>query len=73
MSTSIVTRQSRLSDWNENAANNLLHPEQACFSVLPRTREMQALFFSSGILVSPLFFLTDLLLPPNYLFSCLPQ
>jgi hypothetical protein len=46
-STSTVTRQPRLSACNENLANNFLHPEQAYFPVLPRTRELQNTLFSS--------------------------
>jgi hypothetical protein len=65
--------QPHLSSWTENAANNFLHPEKACFSVLFRTRELHTLFslfwkngLSTHLLRNPLF-------PQISFFSFLPQ
>jgi hypothetical protein len=50
-----------------------LHPERSYLSFLPWTRELQALFSLLKKCLSTLFPHVDLLVPTNYLFSCLPQ
>jgi hypothetical protein len=73
MSTSTVTRQPHLSSWNENPANNFLHPERAYFSVLPSNQRVASTLFSSRDWSFDSASLADLPLPTNYLFSFLPQ
>jgi len=64
LSTSIVTRQPRLSSCSENLANNFLRLERAYFLVLPRTRELQNALFSSRDCSFNSALFVDILAPP---------